>query len=55
MIVRPLPDGFAVKFDDNLKARVDTIRNFYAGDYIAAFHAIEPAGVGKAVLSRIFR
>ncbi|MBX9824256.1 MAG: glycosyltransferase [Xanthobacteraceae bacterium] len=55
MIVRPLPGGFAVKFDESLNARIDMIRNFYAGDYIAAFHAIEPAGVGKAVLSRIFR
>jgi cellulose synthase (UDP-forming) len=54
-IVRPLPGGFAVKFDDGLNARIDMIRSFYAGDYIASIHAVEPAGVGKAVLSRIFR
>ena len=55
MIVRQLPDGFAVKFDESLDARIVMIRNFYAGGYITAIHAIEPAGVGKAVLSRIFR
>ena len=37
MIVRPLPDGFAVQFDDSLNARIDMIRSFYAGDYIARF------------------
>ena len=51
----PPPEGFAVQFDDSLNARIDMIRSFYAGDYIAAIHAVEPAGVGKAVLSRIFR
>jgi cellulose synthase (UDP-forming) len=55
VIVRRLPDGFAVKFDESLDARIEMIRNFYAGDYIAAFQPIEPVGVGKAVLNRIFR
>lgn len=54
-IVRSLPDGFAVQFDENLDARIAMIRSFYAGDYIAAFDRIAPTRVGWAMFARLFR
>jgi cellulose synthase (UDP-forming) len=53
-IVREVPGGFAVQFDESLPARIEMVRNFYAEDYITAFSAVEPTNVGKAVFSRIF-
>jgi cellulose synthase (UDP-forming) len=53
-VMRRLPDGFAVMFDESLEARVDMIRSFYAGDYIASFERVAPARVGRAVLTRFF-
>jgi cellulose synthase (UDP-forming) len=54
LIVRHTRNGFGIRFDEGLDARVDLIRAFYSGDYVRAFKGIRAAPVGKAVLMRIF-
>ncbi|MEA2910934.1 MAG: hypothetical protein QOJ15_3015, partial [Bradyrhizobium sp.] len=47
-------NGFGIRFDEGLDARVDLIRAFYSGDYVRAFTGIRAAPVSKAILMRIF-
>lgn len=53
-IVRKLADGFAIKFDEELKTRIEMIRGFYAGNYVKAFAQVATLGVTTAVVRRIF-
>jgi cellulose synthase (UDP-forming) len=54
LIVRRTENGFGIRFDEGLNARVDLIRAFYSGDYVRAFKGIRAVPVGKAILMRIF-
>ena len=53
-VVRTLDDGFAVRFDESLDARVRMIRAFYAGDYVDAVRDVRALPVGRAIVARIF-
>jgi cellulose synthase (UDP-forming) len=53
-VVRELDDGFAVRFDESLDARVRMIRAFYAGDYADAFQGVRALPVSRAIVARIF-
>ena len=53
-IVRKLADGFAIKFDEELKTRIEMIRGFYAGNYVKAFAQVATLGVTTAVVRRLF-
>lgn len=53
-IVRRMPGGFAIRFDETLDERIKMIRAFYAGDYVSSYRSIRAAPVGKAILMRIF-
>ena len=53
-IVRELADGFAIKFDEELKTRIEMIRGFYAGNYVKAFAQVATLGVTTAVMRRLF-
>jgi cellulose synthase (UDP-forming) len=52
-VVRILPESFAVEFDGAFAARIDMIRGFYAGNYVKAVQEVEPAGVGRAIVTRL--
>ena len=54
VVARSTSDGFAVRFDESLDARVRMIRAFYAGDYVDAFKGVRALPVGKAIAVRIF-
>lgn len=53
-IVRKVADGFAIKFDEELKTRVEMIRGFYAGNYVKAFAQVATLGVTTAIVRRLF-
>ena len=53
-IVRKLADGFAIKFDEELKTRIEMIRGFYAGNYVKAFAQVATLGVTTAIVRRLF-
>jgi cellulose synthase (UDP-forming) len=53
-VARTLNDGFAVRFDESLDARVRMVRAFYAGDYVDAFEGVRALPVGRAIVARIF-
>jgi cellulose synthase (UDP-forming) len=52
-VVRILPRSFAVVFDEAFNARIDMIRGFYSGNYVKAVEEVAPAGVGRAILTRL--
>jgi cellulose synthase (UDP-forming) len=54
LVARSTADGFAVRFDESLDARVRMIRAFYAGDYVDAFRGVRALPVGRAIAARIF-
>jgi cellulose synthase (UDP-forming) len=54
-IIRADPDSFAVSFDASLATRFAMIRLFYSSQYVKAFEEVHAAGVGKAVLHRLFQ
>lgn len=53
-IVRKLANGFAIKFDEELKTRIETVRSFYAGNYVKAFSQVATLGVTTAIVRRLF-
>lgn len=53
-IVRKLPDGFAIKFDEELGTRIEMVRGFYAGNYVKSFAQVETLGVTGAIVRRMF-
>jgi cellulose synthase (UDP-forming) len=53
-VVRVLPGSFAIEFDEAFAARVAMIRSFYSGNYVKAIEEVAAAGVGRAIVARIF-
>ncbi|WFU39294.1 glycosyltransferase [Bradyrhizobium sp. CB82] len=53
-VVRRTYDGFAVRFDESVGARVQAVRAFYAGEYVHSFRGVRATPVGKALLMRMF-
>ncbi|MGY4234819.1 cellulose synthase (UDP-forming) [Bradyrhizobium sp. USDA 4449] len=54
IVVRRTADGFAVRFEESMDARVHAIRAFYAGEYVRAYQGVKALPVGKALLMRLF-
>ncbi|OAF08684.1 glycosyl transferase family 2 [Bradyrhizobium neotropicale] len=54
IVVRRTRDGFAVRFEESMDARVHAIRAFYAGEYVRAYRGVKALPVGKALLMRLF-
>jgi cellulose synthase (UDP-forming) len=52
-VVRILPDGFSLRFDDSLATRAKMIRHFYAGAYIKPLEQVRPALLARALAARL--
>jgi cellulose synthase (UDP-forming) len=52
-VVRILPRGFAVEFDEAWDYRIAVIRSFYSGNYVRTVGEVHASGLGRAIVARL--